>query len=44
MLKSALPLLLCSLALPSFAQDLSAFEKQQLPNLLRNLQIPPHAS
>ena len=34
MLKSALPLVLCSLALPSLAQDISAFEKQQLPNLV----------
>jgi hippurate hydrolase len=34
MLKSVLPLLLCSLAAPSIAQDNSAFEKQQLPNLL----------
>jgi amidohydrolase len=36
MLKSALPLplLLCSLAAPCIAQDLNAFEKQQLPNLL----------
>jgi amidohydrolase len=34
MLKSALPLLLCSIAIPCIAQDNSAFEKQQLPNLL----------
>ena len=34
MLKSALPLVLCSIALPSLAQDNSAFEKQQLPNLV----------
>ncbi len=34
MLKSALPLVLCSIALPSLAQDNSAFEKQQLPNLI----------
>jgi hippurate hydrolase len=34
MLKPALPLLLCSLAVSCLAQDLAAFEQQQLPSLI----------